>query len=125
MFIVCLCGTILVASKLVVGEMCGSGSRYLFGGLLSFTLFFLSDICSLYWGKDTEDMLRILFLSVAILCCYRIAQEFRLYVKKQKRKAEFERLKAKREREERRREEVQKLLERNNYYDSNRVKRTA
>lgn len=110
MFIVCLCGTILVASKLVMGEMYGSGSHYLLGGLASLTMFFLSDICSLFWGKDTEDMLRILFLSVTLLCCYRIAQEFRLYLKKQKRKAEFERLRAKREREEYHRENIQKLL---------------
>ena len=112
MFIVCLCGTILVASKLVTGEMYGVGSKYLLGGLFSLTMFFLSDICSLFWSKETEETIRILMLSVAIMCCYRIAQEFRLYVKKQKRKAEFERLKTKREREECRREEVQNLLER-------------
>lgn len=110
MFIVCLCGTILVASKLVTGEMSGEGSKYLLGGLFSFTLFFLSDICSLYWEKNTEETIRILFLSVALLCCYRIAQEFRLYLKKQKRKAEFAKLKERRKREEQRREEIQKLL---------------
>ncbi len=112
MFIVFLCATILVASKMVVGEMSGTGSKFLLGSLSCFTLFFLADLCSLFWTKDTEDVIRIFLLSAAVFFIIRMAQEFRLYIKKQKRKAEFAKLKAKREREDRYREQYKKLLER-------------
>lgn len=125
MFILCFCLTAFVACQMYEGKMEGTASRYLLGGLTAVTLFFLSDIASLFASKDVEQLLQMVFLAIAIFFSLKIVGEFRLYLKRRKRKREFAKLKARREREEAWRksydwaERYEKVLRMEHYGDRN------
>lgn len=100
MFVLCFCLTVFVGCQMYEGKMEGTASRYLFGGLTAVTLFFLSDITSLFASKEVEWLLQTVFLAIAVFFSLKIVGEFRLYLKRCKRKREFAKLKARREKEE-------------------------